>query len=423
MHPIWSAVFARRQPASGFAILILFGLVGCGSKNADPLVEVKKARAEAESAWQAKDASRAMKAAERAKKAAEDARKSADAADDETSRDRAVEAERLAAETVGFGELADEEKKLGDIAGSLKARAYRGTRAISLAALFEGLALAADQAAQRNPDELPEETRRLAGLAADLVHNLTGRAKRPDGQPDWSNVAGDLRQWRTTPPSQIGLLLAAGFVVSGRDELALLEIESVDLQKLRNPSEQAAHAVLRLLILNMLGFRRLAAQHGEIPGSAPGYQDSNETVGLAFCMLAAMAISARDFKAADLHLARAARACPNNPVTVYLTGERLDALGQRQQAEKSFEAAAAGAKDEWLARAIAQRVREVRDGKGRGGQMLMDASFLKELALRYVWEAASTSEAAARAKGLVETARGLADRLSGLPQGNDATPR
>lgn len=123
------------------------------------------------------------------------------------------------------------------------------------------------------------------------------------------------------------------------------------------------------------------------------------------------------------------QALPNNPVAVFLTGERLAASGEPEQAADSLEAAARGTRAEWLAERIARRARELRDDPHASGTLVHDGAFLRDVVLFALSEAAQKSDVARVWHESLAAARSLAqrilDRIPGVGTGdepaNDAT--
>ena len=103
-------------------------------------------------------------------------------------------------------------------------------------------------------------------------------------------------------------------------------------------------------------------------------------------LLAASHLQEKDYAAADRELGRAIRIDPNNPVAVFLTGERLLADGQREAAAESLEKAAAGTQHAWVAEAIAQRVRQLRDSSAPAEPVFLSGPFLRSIIVRYLKE-------------------------------------
>ena len=372
------------------------------------------ARDEATAAREAKDAKRAERAARRAEKAAAGAKALLEAAEAPQDSDRGAveEAAAAAGEARRSADLAEEERRLARMLGGLKARAYRGARAAALSATFTALALAADQAGKAGPDALPEAVRGSADVAADLAHHLAGRQPLPDGTPDWPGIAGDLRGLRAQPPPELGLYLAVGFLCSARTRLALYEIEQVNEQALTTTEMRDAAVFLRVAAYAMNDLPSLALiEMQKLSDAADGREYGPETLGAIHLVAALLYLDSRDYKRADVEMVRAMKAWPNNPVSVFITGERLAADGRHEEAAESLEKAAAGTELDWLARKIADRARQLRDQKGETEPLLHDPAFLRDVLLRYLYEAAKDSEPAQRLRGWTDSARAFGARL------------
>jgi thioredoxin-like negative regulator of GroEL len=126
-------------------------------------------------------------------------------------------------------------------------------------------------------------------------------------------------------------------------------------------------------------------------------------VALFHLFTACDAFTKRDFVKMDAALAQSIRAWPDNPLAVYLTGEKLAATGAWEKAADSLEARAAGTEDQWIAQRLAQRARDLRDGKGSTKSLVLDAHFLVEFAARATAKTARNSS----------TGRKLSDWLDG----------
>jgi hypothetical protein len=393
-------------------------LAGCSCERAKTVPELRDAavaaRAEATAARAGKDAKQAGRAADRAERAAERAAALIEAMDEPTDADRAAsdEAAEAAREARHAADLAEEERRLAKLLGGLKARAYRGARNAALSATFAGLALAADQAAKASPDQLPETVRDAADLAAQVAEHLAGRDRLPDGQPDWPGIAADLRGFRAQPPPELGLYLAVAFLGSGRTGLALVEIQAVDPATLPTTEMQDLAVALRLVAYAMNDMPELALiEMQKLSDAADGRDYGPETLGSIHLVAALLYLDRRDYRRADVEIVRAMKTWPNNPVSVFLTGERLAADGKYEEAAESLEKAAAGTDLDWLARKIADRARQLRDRKGETEPLLHDPAFLRDVLLRTLFEAAKDSQPAQRLRGWLDSAQGFGRRL------------
>jgi len=104
------------------------------------------------------------------------------------------------------------------------------------------------------------------------------------------------------------------------------------------------------------------------------------------------------------------RAWPDNPVCVFLTGERLAADGRYEKAAESLEKQAAGTQYEWLARRLTARARQVRDNKGEAAPLFTDTGFLCDVMIHCVGEKAQ-QKAPRQLKGAIAAARSLTQRV------------
>jgi hypothetical protein len=127
-------------------------------------------------------------------------------------------------------------------------------------------------------------------------------------------------------------------------------------------------------------------------------------------LLALYYLDQEELAKADAQIARSIRVWPDNPIAVYLTGEKLAASGEWEAAAESLERSAAGTEGSYMAKKIAERAREVRDAKGETPPLLNDSRFLVEAGLWYVGHAAKESPAAERLKQTMERARGFGER-------------
>jgi len=331
--------------------------------------------------------------------------------------DNAAEAKKFLADTDAasreagrWAELAVEQHELAGKLNGLKAKAYRGGRSLALKALFKGLSLAADQAAKRGIENLPDEVKELALSAAQLAGDFSGREPLEDGSPDWTGISQDISAFGKEPPKEMPLFLAVALFLSLRSDPALYEIEMVDAAALETEEYRLTYRVLRALIYRTNGFSRLAMREVEVLSDSEGTYDPELQAGLHL-MSAYFFLHDKEYTKADLEIGRAMQADPNNPLAVYLTGERLAADGEWEKAVESLEAAAAGSEDEWLANRIAQHAREVRDSRGEAQPLLLDKQFLAAVTLEYAGRAAARSEAGRKIKSWLDSALACGRKL------------
>lgn len=431
----------RARPVVVFATSVLLLAVGGCPRSHPRYATVSDARAAAVSARDAalaardaRDASAALEAAERAVDALAQAEALSGPAPVTSSLvpgdDALRDLRRAAREAREVAQETDERVRLEADLSGLKAKAYREVRAVALSATFKGLAAAAREADTRGLDALPPAGRDAALSAASWAATTTGRPARADGSPDWAGIATDMDALAAAPPRAIGVSLAIGFAVLGKHGLALLESEALDPAAIDDPAERLAIHVLRCFVRNSAGYRRLAlleldgalaaaGRHEGVLGAGPVALKGGEVIGGAHLLLAVFYLHEKDHAAGDRELALALQAWPDNPVSEFLTGERLLASGERERAADSLEQSMRGEGEdaEWLAAQVAARARAIRDGEADPDDGLIgDPAFLTRVALHALWKAAERSPEAARARAQVERGRAFCrDLLAHLP--------
>lgn len=338
------------------------------------------------------------------------------------------EARRAAREAKHLAEEAAERERLEAALSGFKATAYRGVRAVAITGTFKGLAEASRQADARGLDALHPQVKQAALDAARWAETTNGRKPRADGAPDWKGIATDMDALAAAPPPAIGIVLTVGFFALGRTNLALIEAEALEPEKEQDPTNRLALHLLRGFVRSSTGHKRLAILEVEaglasiqgkdvtlVKDVAGAEVGAAEVLGGLHLLLAVIYGHQKDWAACDREVALALRDWPDNPVAAFVTGERLLASGDKQRAAESLEAAVKGEGEEaeWLAARLAQRARDIRDGKADAddGLLLGDPVFLGKLAAHALWKAAEKSDAAARAKVQVEKARTFCDDL------------
>lgn len=406
--------------ARRFLPALLLACLACGKGDAlpDDLPGLKQtavqARDEALAARGERDPKKAQNAAELARRADEHAGALLKAKADATPADRelATDIHRTAREAVRLSRLTTEEKTLHDRTTGLKAKAYRAGRTTALAGAFQGLALAADQEAKGG--QVPKGVHESAVAGADVAEIFSGRKATADGTTDWAGVASDLRGLASSTPPEMSTFFALALVVSRQDGLALIEIESVDAKAIKSPEHLAGHLLLRGIIFRLNGLPESAGDSIRAAGGGPDSKiamlSGQELQAGLHLAMAATEIHDQNFEAADIEIVRAMKAWPNNPIAVFMTGERLGAMGEREAAARSLESSLAGNDQEWIAKRIAARARELRDGQGPAEPLLYDGALLRDVALWHVWQAAKTSAPARSLQKKIEAARVFAAR-------------
>jgi tetratricopeptide (TPR) repeat protein len=331
------------------------------------------------------------------------------------------EATQAAREARRQARLAEEEQRRDRLVNGLKGKAYRTARQTAVPGACKGLALAAEQAGKTNPDDLPEAVRDSSRMAADLARPYAGREPLPNGQPDWPRVAGDLRGLAAAPPPEMGMGLSLAFLLAGRKEFALCEIELIDASALNTREQKTCYHLLRGFLYSVNGLPLLA---GEEITQAPALGEEQkkhygpELLAGIHLALACLHLRAKDYEKADREVVLALRAWPNNDVAVFLTGERLAATGEYEKAANSLEALARNTDQEWLARKVAQRACDLRDRPGEADTLLHDERFLLDVMLHYLAIAAQKSETARQLQQSVAAMRAFSQKVLDLVPGS-----
>ena len=400
------------------ALAMLLCLGGCSTKLPEgPELKVfaEKARDEARAACEAQDVKGARRAADRAKAAEEKATKGAESAaeaEKAAADELAWQVRTVAREAARFAQLAEDRQNLAKKLTSWKARGYRAARGPALKVLFTLMALGAERAGQHY-DSLTPEQKDVVDLAAMLADDL----KRPDGKPDWTAIAARMAAWADRPPSRVDALLAIAYAVTAREELALIEVELLNLDEVADAREKAAYRALRGIVYQLNGLLELGRAEFEAM-AAPGSPESAAIgpefqAGIHLC-LGAYALDEKDWARADLEVMRAMKICPNNPIGVLLTGEVMVAEGKYEKAAVSLEdlgRGPAGESDPWLIEKVQKRAREIRDKKGDAEPLFCNNKFICDLSVHYIWQAARTSKQGQEVKKAIEAAQSFGARF------------
>jgi hypothetical protein len=209
--------------------------------------------------------------------------------------------------------------------------------------------------------------------------------------------------------------LGLTFIYAGIGDFALAEFESVNARSLSGTNALRIYHGGRALLYAMRGWTRLTAREVEAfskyAESSEGAVNGKQFLALMHTYLAYDALTKREFEKMDARITQSLRAWPDNPLVVFLTGERLAAKGEWEKAANSLETQAAGAKDEWLAKLLAQRARDLRDGRGSAKALVLDGQFLTDMAAHYTLNAAKNSAAAKKLGAAVDEAKAFGREL------------
>lgn len=412
------------------ALLVLMLATGCSAPPTPEQIEesAKTGASAAREGCVAKDVKTAEKGARQTEKALRDAQKRVerlakelkekgepDSPDLQEAGGVLERVKPLARDARLWADLAAEEKRCADTLKSLKASAYRTARKCAVLAIFHGLALASDQMAKKKPDELPKQAEGLAKLACDLAGCYGKRPPLPDGTPDWPGIAEDMRAFSKTPPPELGLILAVGFLVSKQPSLALVELADLPPETFDSIERKVACRCLKGLAYRTSDCRRMAAREFEqlkaSEGAELGKTSGPEIEAGLYMLVCCYYLSEKNMTDADQWLMRAGQACPNNPLTVFLTGERMAATGEWEKAADSLEARAKTEEDKWVSEVIAKRARQIRDQKGDAPPLIMDAAFLWEISSGYLKRCAAKTEPAKKLQEQLDAGKGMAKEL------------
>lgn len=400
-----------RHAALGF--LACLAMTACGKEEPLPAdlpgleTAAGQVQDQARNARAEKDPKKAAKADERGKKILE---KSTALAGDAAEHKPALSRIRASSkETHRLAMITAEEAEIASRMSGIKAKAYRSGRKAALTGTFLALALAAEQEAKGG--EVGRATHESAMIGADLSERFAGRA---NPTADWTGVSTDLRSLVEQDPAGLATYLACVLVLTRQDGLALIEIDRVDPKSLKDPGQILVDCILRGIILRLNGFPESAGETfmtaglAATPEAAKGF--GQELQAGIHLLLAADHIQKKEYEIADIEIVRAMKAWPDNPVAVFLTGERLAATGEREAAARSLEASVAGTDQEWIAKRVAARARELRDGQGPAEPLIYDSGILRDVALWFIWQAAKTSPTARKLQKAVDSARGFGSR-------------
>lgn len=423
----------RQQYANLLFLTVLCFLTGCGQSHEEARRQAVEAEKSAQAAVGRGDTKAALRAAGDARKAVQRiealVKKNPGQKELHESLGQAQTAERSAR---NIAELADEQRQRREKLGSLKVRAYQKSRSFVLLTLLPQMARAADHAGERDVTEMSAVERHMAEQALSISRLLGVRSAVAGDRPDWAGTAADFRRWSTNPPVEFRGFLACSWWVMGQGDFALAEFESVNVAQLPDTNAVQFYHVGRALLYATRGWDHLAADEiaavARQSKSLEGPVDGPAVAGCFHALLAYQALEQRDFVKMDAEIAQCLRVWPDNPLTVYLTGEKLAANGEWEKAAESLEKSAAGTGNEWTAQKVAERARELRDGKGSRKAFVLDARFLLQAAAQHAIKQAGETAASRKTRELLEQVRTFGQELRqklplpGAPTKGEAKP-
>ncbi|HLP09240.1 MAG TPA: hypothetical protein VK178_13830 [Opitutaceae bacterium] len=280
--------------------------------------------------------------------------------------------------------LACERRDVAALLSGLKVRGYRAARTVAVPKLLDALASAARKAADADIEKLPRLVREAAELAAVLADVSPPASESPAASPapltraDWLIAAQRLESFSAAEPGEFPLGLGLAYTMLGKGGFALVEFERAEGARFDRPELATLVPLARALTFSRLGCTELAAREASrISGDD---ERGRQLLAVIHAALAYCHAAEKDWKQMDRELGEAVRIWPNNPLVVYLAGERLLADGRREQALETF-ARTAGPDAAWLAPLVEHRIRAVRDSQGAVPPLVLDHAFLAKAAL------------------------------------------
>lgn len=402
-------------------LLLLLLAAGCGSKPESLLQKALKAESEARLAFEKHDPAAADLAAARAEDATQKLQRLADAGKlrHPTSRNLLNEAKAAAGSARNYAELAHEELQRRQRLATLKLKTYQELRASVFGHTLGVLAPVADHLARSDTNSLSAAEQKLASLAWNLVQLAGHGQPSTNDAPDWTAVAADLRSWTNGPPPGVAMALALGFAVGGMKDFALCELETLDAAQLTGTNARSLYHLERCALFALNGWDRSAAreldQALQLSPNGWGGVGSTQAVALCSSWLAGQALQKKDFRRADLEIARALKTWPGSPLTPFLATEQQAALGEWAPAADALERQAKLTQNEWLAGRLTRRARQLRQTKGSAPTLLCEPAFMLEAVLHALSESAGDTAALKKLEQLTAAARALGERMTPKP--------
>lgn len=268
-----------------------------------------------------------------------------------------------------------------------KAKLYYGIHSATSSVFFHTLALAADQAAAGNLKLLPQSVQDGALEAAKFIESYIGPQRLASGELDWLGVGRELRKFVEAPPLELRCMLVVMMMLSMDFDSAFYEVEAIPEALCKTSEQQVLYRLLRGAAYLGQGYGELAMIELETADklSADLKLDMDPAGECAIHgMLALWFMHEKRWADADRCLASANRAWPDNPVVVYLTGERQIAANNYAAADESFAKALQGTGYEWLAERVSARVKRLRESPASLEPVLLDYRLMADLAWAFV---------------------------------------
>lgn len=291
--------------------------------------------------------------------------------------------------------------------GGWKAKAFYALDAMVWKVFVHSLALAADQAAAGNLKALPEKVQKSANEAVHFAEDYVGPQRQTSGEVDWQGVSRALKEIKEMP-ADLRLLLSFLMMASTEFDLAFFELESIPAASLKTAELRAIHRLLLGCSYLSQGYVELGMHEMEEADKlSTDSQLKLDSSGKCCLHLVVGCYFMREKRWADADrcLAAASRAWPDNPLIVYLTGERQIAAHEYAAAEGSFAKVAQGSGFEWLAKKVQARAKRLRDNPASLEPVVFDFNFIAEIVSNSIEDKAQQSESVKKLREQMETAR------------------
>ncbi|WP_395742387.1 hypothetical protein [Prosthecobacter sp.] len=295
-----------------------------------------------------------------------------------------------------------------------RAKTYYAVESATFTVFFHGLSLAADQAAAGRLELLPQSVQDGAKRAAEFIESYVGPQRLASGELNWKNVSVELKKFAESPPVDLRVLMVLLMSLGMDFNSAFYEIEAIPEGAIKTAELQATYHVLRGVAYLGQGYGQLAFTEFEVAdrlSSSPEVQlDPMKKCGVHL-LLACYFLKEQRWSDADRCLASASRAWPDNPVVIYLTGEREIAGKDYAAADESFAKALKGTDYEWLAEKIAARVKRLRDNPASLEPFLLDHRMMADLAWSFIKNQSEKSDALKKLQKQVDATQSFLQEL------------
>ena len=261
---------------------------------------------------------------------------------------------------------------------------------------------------------LPQSVQDGAKSAAEFIESYSGPQRLASGDLDWKSISRELKTFAESPPTDLRLLMAFLMLVGMDFDSAFYEIEAIPVAQLKTLEERAFHLLIRGGSYLGQGYGQLAIAEFELADSLSDNPDLKldpaRKCGLHLFM-SLYFLREKRWSDADRSLASANRAWPDNPVVVYLTGERQIASNDYAAADESFAKALRGTDYEWLAERISARVKRLRDNPASLEPVLFDYHLMADLTWSFIKNKSKESATLKALQGRIDAAQSFIQQL------------